>query len=62
VKNVDIIDKMQMTATNLIPSHMQYSYDNRLKKLEMTTLNIRRLRGQMIESFKLSTRKEEISR
>jgi hypothetical protein len=42
-------------ATKLVPSLKQLSYTDgdRLKKLKMQTLKYRRLRGDMIETFKI---------
>ena len=42
-----------MRATKLIPGMRHMPYEERLKKLSLPTLKYRRLRGDMIEVFKL---------
>ena len=37
-------------------------YDDRLVHLDLTTLEERRTRGDLIEAYKIITRKEDISR
>ena len=50
-KDIDTIEKVQKRATKLIPFLKNMDYPNRLKKLEMPTLQYRRLRGDMIEVY-----------
>ena len=52
-KDIDTIEKVQKRATKLIPSLKNMDYPNRLKKLKMPTLQYRRLRGDMIEVYKI---------
>ena len=51
------IEKVQRRATKLIPSLKRLSYEDRLKKLNLPTLAFRRLRGDMIEVYKIVTGK-----
>jgi ribonuclease P/MRP protein subunit RPP40 len=44
---------VQRRATKLIYSLMNKSYDERLKALKLTTLEIRWTRGDLIEVFKI---------
>ena len=47
------LEKVQMRATKLVNSVKHLSYENRLQKLKLPTLKYRRLRGDMIEVFKI---------
>ena len=52
-KDIDTIESYKKRATKLIPSLRNMDYPNRLKKLKMPTLKYRRLRGDMIEVYKI---------
>ena len=43
-----------------MPSLKKISYEDRLKKLDLTTLELRRTRGDLIEPYKILTDKEKI--
>jgi len=47
------LERVQRTATRLIPQFRKLGYEERLRKLGLTTLKERRQRGDMIEVFKL---------
>ena len=47
------MEKVQKAATNLVPKLRKYSYPERLKKFGITSLKERRLRGDIIEVYKL---------
>ena len=49
----DIIEDVQRRATKLIPEIKHLSYPERLRKLKLPTLSYRRIRGQMIEVYKI---------
>ena len=51
--DIEIIEKVQKRATKLIISLKHLPYIERLKQLQLPTLKYRRLRGDMIEVFKL---------
>jgi len=51
--DIEIIEKVQERATNLIISFKKLSYVERLKQLQLPALNYRRLRGDMIEVFRI---------
>ena len=52
-KDIDALERIQRRATKLIPSVRNYPYKIRLKKLKLQSLKVRRLRGQLIEVFKI---------
>jgi plasmid maintenance system killer protein len=53
VKHIDMIENVQKRATKQIPGMKNLSYEERLRKLELPTLSYRRLRGDMIEVYKI---------
>ena len=55
---IEIIEKVQIRATKLVDSVKHLSYEDRLKKLGTPTLKYRRLRGDLIEVFKIITNKD----
>ena len=52
-KDVVALEKVQRRATKLIPSLKKLSYNDRLKSLNITTLEERRIRGDIIFLFKI---------
>ncbi|KAF2345895.1 hypothetical protein FHG87_023350 [Trinorchestia longiramus] len=46
------MEKIQRKATKMIPELRNLSYERRLQRLELISLEQRRLRGQFIETFK----------
>ena len=53
VKLIEDIERVQRRATKLLPTISHLSYPDRLKYLHLPTLAYRRLRGDMIETFKI---------
>lgn len=53
LKHIDALEAVQRRATKIIPSLRRLSYAERLRKLSLPTLAYRRLRGDMIELFKM---------
>ena len=49
----DKIERVQQQATSMLPGMNGISYAERLRKLKLTTLKSRRLRGDMIETYKI---------
>ena len=47
------LEKIQKRATKLIPELKHLEYEDRLKVLKLTTLEVRRLRGDLIKVFKI---------
>ena len=52
-KDIDLMEKVQRRATKMIPSLRDKPYEVRLNRLNLTTLETRRLRGDLIEVFKI---------
>ena len=52
-KDIDLLEKVQRRATRMMANDKSLSYYNRLKKFGLTTLETRRLRGDLIEVCKL---------
>ena len=52
-KDIDLLEKVQRRATRLMTSDKSLSYTDRLQKFGLTTLETRRLRGDLIEVFKM---------
>jgi hypothetical protein len=53
VKDIERLERVQKRATKLIPSIRNKGYERRLNDLKLFTLEKRRLRGQLIETFKI---------
>ena len=52
---------MQKAAINLVSELREFDYSTILQKLGITTLKVRRERGDMIETYKILTGKERIN-
>ena len=59
-KDIDKIERVQRRATKLIPEIRGKSYEQRLKVLRLHSLETRRLRGKLIEVFKILNKLENI--
>ena len=60
INDINVLENVQKAATRLVPQLRKYSYSKRLKKLGLTSLEDRRVRGDMIEVYKLMSGKEQI--
>ena len=56
-KHITSLENFQRRATKLIPGFKDIEYKERLRKLKIPTLAYRRLRGDMIELYKILTEK-----
>ena len=54
MKYIEALDKVQNRATKALPELRGLCYDKRLKSLQLPTLAYRRLRGDMIETYKIT--------
>ena len=59
-KDIDMLEKVQRRTTKLITGLRDLSYDDRLKECGLTTLEMRRLRGDQIDVFKILNDHENI--
>ena len=55
LKDITAVENVQRRATRMIPGLKALSYEERLRQLKLPTLAYRRLRGDMIELFKMVT-------
>ena len=56
-KHIRSLENVQRRATRQLPGFAELTYEERLRKLELPTLAYRRHRGDMIETYKILTRK-----
>ena len=59
-KDIEWLERVQRKATKLVQGFKNLSYVERLERLHLTTLKKRRLRGDLIETYKLLTGRENI--
>ena len=62
-KDINTLERIQMRATKLVPElrHLtKLTYNKHLYWLDLTTLEKRRLRGDLIETYKILSGKESI--
>ena len=52
-KNINAIEKVQRRLTKRVKGMQDTEYENRLKSLKLPSLEYRRMRGDMIETYKL---------
>jgi len=57
--DIEALEKVQNKATKILPALKNLSYSERLKICQMTTLHYRRIRGYMIETYKIVIGKHE---
>mgnify|MGYP005605461457 FL=1 len=60
IGDIQTLEKVQRRATKLVNGIAKYSYEERLNYLGLTTLQMRRIRGDLIETYKLLTGKEKV--
>ena len=60
-KDIQCLESVQRAATKLVPSLRKLSYEDRLNRLGLTTLYQRRIRGDLIETYKILTGKVNVA-
>ena len=61
-KHIDLLEGVQKRATKIVPELRNMTYDKRLESLGLIRLEDRRVRGDMIETYKIMTGKEDANR
>ena len=56
-KHIEMLENVQRRATKLVPGLKDLEYEERLRRLKLPTLAYRRLRGDLIEVYKIMTGK-----
>ena len=59
-KAIECLKRVQMNATQIVKNLRKMAYEERLRRLKMTTLEHRRLRGDMIETWQILNSREDI--
>ena len=60
-KDIEKLEQVQRRATRLVPQLRDIPYDDRLKAMNLTTLEERRTRGDAIETYKLLNGLENVN-
>ena len=60
-KDIELLENVQRRATKLVKCVQNMSYEERLKYFKLTTLETRRMRGDLIETFKILKHKENVN-
>ena len=53
IKDIEVLERVQKAATNLVPELRKFAYNTRLQKLGITSLETRRDWGDMMETYKI---------
>ena len=61
-KHIDLLEGVQRRATKLVPELRNKTYEKRLESLGLISLEERRVRGDMIETYKIMTGKGDVKR
>jgi ribonuclease P/MRP protein subunit RPP40 len=56
-----LLEKVQMRAIRMVSGLKGKTYEERLEELGLTSLEVRRERGDMIEAYKILTEKEDVN-
>jgi len=59
-KDIQTLEKVQRSSTKIVSSLKKLSYETRLNKLVLLTLEKRRIRGDLIENYKIINGKENV--
>ena len=60
--DIKLVEGVPRRATKIVPELKHLSYEERLERLGLTTLRERRIRGDMIETYKIMTGKVNVNR
>ena len=59
-RDIETLEKVQRRATKLVPSLRNLPYEDRLRRLNLPTLEERRKRGDLIETFKILKQHDQV--
>ena len=59
-KDIECLERVQISATEMVKGLRKIKYEERLQRLKMTTLKNRRLKGDVIETWKILNGREDI--
>ena len=59
-KDIETLERVQRRATRMIKGLRNLSYAERLRRCTLTNLEIRRITGDLIETFKISAGREDL--
>jgi len=59
-KEIEALEKVQKRATKILPQLKHINFSDRLKACKLPILHYRRIRGDMIETYKILTGKYDI--
>ena len=60
VKDIQVLESVQRTVTRMVSKLKKLPYESRLHRLGLTMLERRRIRGYLIETFKILTGIEKV--
>jgi hypothetical protein len=60
-RDKDTLERVQRRATKIVPELCNLSYERRLEALGLTTLENRRIRGDLIEVYKILNQHENVN-
>ena len=60
-KDKDLLERVQRRATKMIEGYQNVPYEERLSRLNLTTLETRRLRADLLEVYKIMTGKSRVN-
>ena len=58
--DIDKIERLQRRATRISTGFEKLEYEDRLQRLSLTTLQDRRMRGDLIETYEVLSNRESI--
>ena len=61
-KDIECLEQVQRRSTKLINGFKNLSYENRLKRLKLTTLEKRHLEEDLIETFRIITDRNKVDK
>ena len=61
-RDIETLEKVQRRATKLVPSLRNLPYEDRLRRLNLPTLEEQRRRGDLIETFKILKQHDQVDR